>query len=140
MIGAETLGEVMHDRYGRAFRWWPKTGWKRARAADMGNEKHRKKRGDKNPSSDAMKLQGVIIKSMRERAELTQREVATLMGVSTSLIGQWEIGAALMSRTQRRELGRVLHPYITASLQRDEEAQSDWDRLRRLCEGGSGVD
>jgi transcriptional regulator with XRE-family HTH domain len=49
----------------------------------------------------------VVIRQLRERAGLTQADVANLIGVRRATIGVWEHGQAVPTKAHRRRLAQI---------------------------------
>ena len=51
---------------------------------------------------------GMRLREIRERRALTQRELASLLGVSTSLVAHWERGTRALDVVQVANLAKAL--------------------------------
>jgi transcriptional regulator with XRE-family HTH domain len=59
-------------------------------------------------ATESDRLLGMRLRELRERRSLTQAELASLLGVSTSLVAHWESGRRAVSIVQVAQIAKAL--------------------------------
>ncbi|MCS3639288.1 helix-turn-helix domain-containing protein [Salinibacter ruber] len=68
------------------------------------------------------------IKEIRHRADLSQTELANIMSVDRSAVGQWEAGITQPGRTQRQVLKAIRREL-------NHRERKEWDKFLKRAAG-----